>query len=177
MDAQHTDQQRAGLFVGLYKKAFPATARYISRHGGSLDDARDIFQDALLLYYEKYIAGTKTPPEDESAYLLGICRNLWLKRFQAGLRLNNLEAAADDLAEEQPERTSEVRLRNLLRRAGSKCLDLLSAFYYHGRTMTEIAAVFGFSSPHSAAAQKHKCLEKVKQTVKQKSLQYEDILE
>jgi hypothetical protein len=35
----------------------------------------------------------------------------------------------------------------------------------------------GFANEHSASAQKYKCLEKVREIVKQKSLTYEDFVE
>ncbi|HEY9533595.1 MAG TPA: sigma-70 family RNA polymerase sigma factor, partial [Mucilaginibacter sp.] len=49
-------KQRQELFISLYKSAFPAVAKYVSRLGGSFDETRDVFQDALVVYYEKKIA-------------------------------------------------------------------------------------------------------------------------
>jgi hypothetical protein len=40
--------------------------------------------------------------------------------------------------------------------------------------MKQIAQRFGLSGERSAAVQKHKCLEKVRNTVKEKALTYED---
>ena len=40
--------QREELFISLYKKAFPLVARYVSKMGGSFDEAKDVFQDARL---------------------------------------------------------------------------------------------------------------------------------
>ncbi|HBW79380.1 MAG TPA: hypothetical protein DEF78_02660, partial [Sphingobacterium sp.] len=48
------------LFMNLYKSTFPIVAKYVSRMGGNLDEAKDVFQDALLVYYEK-IHLTETP--------------------------------------------------------------------------------------------------------------------
>jgi hypothetical protein len=56
-------------------------------------------------------------------------------------------------------------------------MQLLSAFYYEKLDMETLAEQFGFSGPRSATVQKFKCLEKVKETVKEKSLRYEDIIE
>ena len=40
--------EREEFFIQLYKKAFPVVAKYISRMGGSFDEAKDIFQDAFI---------------------------------------------------------------------------------------------------------------------------------
>jgi hypothetical protein len=42
--------------------------------------------------------------------------------------------------------------------------------------MTQVAETFGFSGVRSATVQKYKCIEKVRETVKQKALTYEDFL-
>jgi hypothetical protein len=56
-------------------------------------------------------------------------------------------------------------------------MELLSAFYYEKEDLQKLAQRFGFSGTRSATVQKFKCLEKVRETVKQKSLQYEDFME
>jgi hypothetical protein len=43
--------------------------------------------------------------------------------------------------------------------------------------MIDIAGRFGFSGERSATVQKFKCLEKVRDTIKSKSLSYEDFVE
>jgi len=53
-------------------------------------------------------------------------------------------------------------------------MRLLNAFYYEKLNMDEIAIRFGFSGKRSATVQKFKCLGKVRQVVRRKSLQYED---
>jgi hypothetical protein len=56
-------------------------------------------------------------------------------------------------------------------------MELLHAFYYNRQSMDEITDRFGYSSAHSATVQKFKCLEKMRDTVKEKSLRYEDFTE
>jgi hypothetical protein len=54
---------------------------------------------------------------------------------------------------------------------------LLKSFYYDKMPMSDIGRSFGFSGERSATVQKFKCLEKVRDTVKSKALQYEDFVE
>ncbi len=53
-------------------------------------------------------------------------------------------------------------------------MDMLQAFYYDKLNMREIAERFNLSGERSATVQKHKCLEKVREKVKEKSMTYED---
>ncbi|SDS38682.1 DNA-directed RNA polymerase specialized sigma subunit, sigma24 family [Mucilaginibacter mallensis] len=164
--------KREELFIRLYKKAFPTVAAYISRRGGSFDEAKDVFQDALVIYYEKTI-NTDT---NEIAYLIGIAKHLWLKRYRdndQNIPLENIDVSAD-MDDESP---STKRIMHFLEKAGSKCMELLKGFYYDQLPLTDIASAFGFSGVRSATVQKYKCLEKVRETIKQKALQYEDFME
>jgi hypothetical protein len=64
-----------------------------------------------------------------------------------------------------------------LETAGQKCMELLKAFYYDNLPVISIAGLFGYSGERSATVQKYKCMEKVRETIKEKHLQYEDFVE
>ncbi|MNQ89616.1 Sigma-70 region 2 [compost metagenome] len=181
IEKQKTDRQER--LIWLYQDAFPLVASYISRMGGSFEEAKDLFQDALIIYYEKIERNDMELQYTEKSYLMGIARHLWNKRYKESSRQVSLEQFGTDFDEELnlresgAEEISAPRLLKLLQTAGKRCMELLSAFYYERMDMKELGERFGFSGARSATAQKFKCLEKVKETVKQKSLRYEDILE
>lgn len=167
-------EQRRQVFMHLYKTAFPAVGRYVARSGGSFDEAKDVFQDALLIYFEQHIAGKKEV-DSPAAYLVGTAKNLWLKKHQQNCRLAPLDAAAL-LPKEEEEHPADHKLLAFLQKAGKRCMDLLKSFYYDELPLGEIAESYGFSGVRSATVQKYKCLEKVRETVKQRSLTYDDFM-
>jgi len=170
-----TVELREAFFMALYKKAFPTVARYIARMGGSLEEAQDIFQDALVIYYEKVAFEQAETILSEKAYLLGIAKKLWLHRFKAGSMnepLNNFDTEA--LPDEQ---LATGKILYYLETAGKKCMELLKAYYYDRLPVGNVTTLFGYSSTHSATVAKYKCLEKVRETVKQNSLNYADFIE
>lgn len=170
-------EDREQLFIELYQKAFPSVARYVSKMGGSLEEAKDVFHDAIILWYERN-AGSENPVRQEHAYVLGIAKHLWTKRFQEKTRYTPLDfpEKMDPLSAKEEAASSEKLLR-FLETAGQKCMELLRAFYYDKLPLENLAGKFGFSGVRSATAQKFKCLEKVRDTVKEKSLQYDDFLD
>jgi len=172
-----TPADREKLFMSLYKKAFPAVARYISKMGGSFDEAKDIFQDALIIYYEKTVKGAIALQSNEQAYLLGIARHLWAKRFRENMLLTPIEDHEDNFLMDETLQPSPARLMHYLETAGQKCMEILKAFYYDNLPVNKIAALFGYSGVHSATVQKYKCMEKVRETIKERSLAYEDFVE
>jgi len=167
--------KREEFFIGLYKKAFPVVAKYISRMGGSFDEAKDVFHDALIVYYEKSISA-KSQPDNDIAYLVAVAKNLWVKRYRKNEHNTSLDNV-DISVEEEETLPSTTRLIRFLETAGKKCMELLSGFYYEQLPLTEIADKFGYSGVRSATVQKYKCLEKVRETIKEKALAYDDFME
>jgi len=169
-----TVQEREKLFISLYKSSFPAVARYISKMGGSFDEAKDVFQDALVIYYEKSVAGTIDLKTNENAYLTGIIRHLWFGKHHADASMIPLDGF--DVEIEEDVTPSDHKILSFLETAGRKCMELLKSFYYDQLPLEDAARLFGFSGVRSATVQKYKCLEKVRETIKEKSLTYEDFL-
>lgn len=171
-DIQNKQAQRQALFISLYKKAFPVVAKYISRMGGSFDEARDVFQDALVVLYEK---SQESALNNDTAYLVGTAKLLWLKRYRQtsqSVPLGDIDLFDEDIAI-----PSGNRLLRFLEAAGNKCMELLKGFYYDELSLTEIADGFNYSGVRSATVQKYKCLEKIRETIKQKALVYDDFME
>jgi len=81
------------------------------------------------------------------------------------------------LVDEIDAQPSGGKLMHYLETAGQKCMEMLKAFYYDNLPVKTIAGLFGFSGERSATVQKYKCMEKVRETIKQRSLTYEDFLE
>lgn len=150
--------KREELFITVYKKAFPVVARYISRRGGSFDEAKDVFHDALIVYYEKPASAVLN---NDMAYLVGITKHLWIKRYSENAQNIPLDKVEIGLGDEE-NHPSTHRLMRFLENAGKKCMELLTGFYYDQLPLADIAAKFGYSGVRSATVQKYKCLEKVR---------------
>lgn len=168
---------REALFIRLYKTAFPGVGRFVKTYGGSLEDAKDVFQDALVIYFEKHITDDFSPRVNEQAYLHGIVRHLWYKKHH----VKQLEKILPEELEHTPLPQTEVvvseRLLSFVERSGKRCMELLRSFYYEQLSMKEIAARFAFSGERSATAQKFKCLEKVRDSIHKLALSKDDFYE
>lgn len=166
---------REKLFIALYKSVFPSVAKYVAKMGGTFDEAKDVFQDALVIYYEKIVVGSATIRTNDKGYIFGIAKHLWLKT--CGLHIPNVTRDEFEIETEEELQISDNKLLSFLQTAGKKCMDLLRSFYYDQQPLNEIAETFGFSGIRSATVQKYKCLEKVRETAKEKSLTYEDFVD
>lgn len=169
---------RAMFFEELYERAFPAVGGFVSKRGGSFEDARDIFQDALVIFYEKTIAGDLDSLLSREAYLMGIAKHLWIRKYTDERKKVAFDASELSLTipVEYTEPSGD-RLLALLERTGQRCLELLRAFYYDKLSLEDISQRFDFSGTRSATSQKFKCIEKIRATIKEKEIRYEDLSE
>ena len=168
------EAEREALFLQLYESAFPKVAKFVANRGGSFHDAKDIFHDALVVLYEKAVQNED--PQFSENYLVGIAKHLWFRKFRDDRKKSGLDALEKSIAvPEHFYNDSNARLTSILELTGRRCLELLRAFYYDGFSLEEVKKAFGFSTLHSASAQKFKCVEKLRDTVQQKSLRYEDL--
>lgn len=148
----------------------------IHQSGGNLEEAKDIFHDALIIYYEKMAAGKLQLEKSEEAYILGIGRHLWSRKFRQQIYPCPEEDLDHVPVPEEPT-LNELKLLKFLETAGKKCMQLLEVFYYKHMNFKKISAELGYATEHSAAVQKYKCIEKIRGEIKQKSMTYEDFFE
>lgn len=162
------------IFLALYEETFPKVCRWIQKSGGNLEQARDIFQDAIVIYYEKTNNAGFVPTINNEAYLLGISKFLWYKKLRLEQRAQQARLDINLEIEDYQEPVATEKILSYLERAGKKCMELLRAFYYDRKTMREISDQFKFSGERSATVQKFKCLEKVRDSIQEQALTTED---
>lgn len=162
-----------------YEEAFPVVAKFVRDMGGDLDNAKDIFQDAMVIYLEIKSEQPDKIQTSDKAYILGIAKHLWIRKYNVSRSLISFNQFETEIAipEDFFPTVNNKRLLRFLELAGKKCMDLLQAFYYQKKPVKNVAEELGYSNEHSASVQKYKCLEKVRNTIKEKSLSYEDFIE
>src|SRR3978361_2309087 len=65
---------------------------FILNNNGSYDEAKDIFQEAMIILYQKAKSDSFVLTSQIKTYVYSICRRLWLKRLhQIGKTTNGVE--------------------------------------------------------------------------------------
>ena len=169
-DLLRNDRERA--LTRLYQRTFPMVLHHVKRNHGTTQDAKDVFHDALLLFYEKAVGNRLTLTASASTYLVGICRNLWLRELDRRRRvthLNDQEPGTPECpitADEQEwDEENDIPLLEYVDRLGEKCKSVLLSFYYFRQTMDQIARAHQYRNVRSATVQKFKCLERLRKSV------------
>ncbi|MEI6576432.1 MAG: sigma-70 family RNA polymerase sigma factor [Bacteroidota bacterium] len=169
------------LFV--YDQLFQTTDKYIQNNGGSDDDARDVFQDAMKVVFERVLDTKFCLTSSFSTFLFSICRHLWLRELKNRKTLKGqfLEIDVDVPDEENDTLQLEVlRLRQnaLYRRHFDEmdegCKELLLLFL-NKKSFKEIAEILGFSDEMQAIHRKSKCKDNLTRRIQNDS-EYRDLI-
>jgi RNA polymerase sigma factor (sigma-70 family) len=70
------------VLLDIYKTYFPQVRHFVLSNSGTLCDAEDVFQDALVLIYLKIRRNSLNLSSSFGTYLHGIVRFLWLKELE-----------------------------------------------------------------------------------------------
>ena len=153
----------------IYRLNYSMIQTFVLNNNGSVDDARDIFQEAMVILYEKSKTATFSLNCQIKTYVYSICRRLWLKRLQQlskfSIQVENLEDTVpveEDIEEHEKVNNDFILMEHAMSKIGEPCKSLLDAYYLQKKNMMEIAGEFGYTNADNAKTQKYKCLVRLK---------------
>jgi RNA polymerase sigma factor (sigma-70 family) len=152
----------------IYRENFPAVLRMVLQHKGSEDDAKDLFQEAMIVLYEKVQEGQFDLYSKLKTFLYAVCRHLWLKKLQTGAWQLELPAELEEVlpAEEAAQHDQKDEQFRIMEQAmgsmGEPCRTILEDYYLRKMSMQDIAEKFGYTNSENAKNQKYKCLMRLK---------------
>jgi RNA polymerase sigma factor (sigma-70 family) len=153
-------------FVKLYK-VYPTIKSMLKKYGAGPDLCRDIFQDALVVLFEKLQQENFSIQTSMEAYLTNTCKYMYLKSQKAGaitIELGEIEQEEVDIVVAMLEEKKIQQAEAALKQIGERCREILLSFYMGKKTMAEIARQYAYSSENVAKTQKYKCLEAARKT-------------
>lgn len=160
------------ILTQVYKEFYPLVFGYIRKHGGFESDAKDIFQEALIVIYKFLDKEESETINDFSAYLMGIARRVWLKQIRrSGIHEKYVNQSEKNLFEEHP---SDVELENELElslirkhilKLGEECRKVL-LWTSEGLSSQEIAEKLEYKSDKIVNNKRYKCKESLIQMIK-----------
>ena len=153
----------------IYKDNFNMVLAFILNNNGSYDEAKDVFQEAMITLYEKAKSDSFVLTCQIKTYVYSVCRRLWLKRLQQmGRTISGIENFEETVAVEEDidvhdRQNAEFKIMDkALNSLGEPCKSLLEAYYINKKGMSEIAKMFGYTNADNAKNQKYKCLIRLK---------------
>ena len=139
--------------------------KLVITNSGTEQEAKDIYQDAIIVFWQKATSGKLTLTSKISTYIYSICLNLWRKELDRKKRFSNEEKDTPQYSDaEQQERIKIIR--NCINQLGDTCKKVLTYYYYEKMSMTEIATRLGFANTDTAKTKKYKCKKRLDSLIK-----------
>ncbi len=158
------------VLSALYKKYYNLVLKFVVSNSGSSDSAKDIYQECIIVLYQKCKDPGFTLNCKLQTYIYSVARNLWLKQLKKHggntslkeFHEEQIEDAETDVKAHRLRENELLKLEESLQNLGEPCATLLKDFYVKKMSMEEISDKFGYTNADNAKNQKYKCLQRLK---------------
>lgn len=149
----------------VYSTWFPMIRDFIGKNAGTEEDARDIFQEGMLVLFDKVQGSEVEWKSTLKTFLFAVCRNKWLMVLRKR-KIQNTVADLESLSEIESEVAEDIEkseryklMRKGFDQLGTECQQVLNLFF-EGQSMKEIAEKLSFT-PAYAKKKKFICQKKL----------------
>ncbi len=154
----------------MYDTTFQLVVQFIKGNRGTLEDAEDIFQEALIVLYRKQ---NSQPIQLESklrTYLIAVCKYIWYNRVRSRQYMDTIENKVDygdepEIIEGVEQSDRFTLYKKYFNELSDKCREILD-LHFQDKSMAEITDLLGFTSIGYARKRKFQCKEKLIQAIK-----------
>lgn len=173
------------ILEGIYSECFPAIRYLVIVNSGNEHDAKDIYQEGILIIYEKLKNDDFKITCTFKTYLYSVCRLLWLKHLDE-IKKNKLKLIEDEPFKDYYENIQLDYEKNERYQLYRKCFLTLSKdcqrvleLYFGNVSLKTISKIMGYKSEKYAKKRKYQCklslTKKIKRDSKFKELNNEEL--
>ncbi|MCD4744971.1 MAG: sigma-70 family RNA polymerase sigma factor [Bacteroidales bacterium] len=170
LDGIRKNNNKVLLYV--YKTFYPHIKFFINTNSGNDDDAKDIYQEAIIIIYKKVVYENLIISCSFKTYLYSVCRLLWLKQLEKRKIKNEQFRDNDDFIDVDKnilqvyEQNEKYKLyQEHFRRLGNDCQKVLK-LSLEKVPLKEIALIMGYKSEKYAKKRKYQCKERLIKSIK-----------
>lgn len=158
-------------YKAIYTSCFPMIRNMVLKNSGTLEDAKDIFQEIIIILYQKSGKDDFKLSVNTCTYLYSIARNKWLHHLRHyknhseiddNIRFSDADPLADDDEIHQKQRLFLKHFNSI----GERCQHILRLFF-EGMPGEKIAEEMNFSSYEYYRVAKNRCTETLKKMIHQ----------
>lgn len=149
----------------LYKKYYRMMTKLVITNSGTEEEARDVYQEALIVFWQKATSGNLVLTSKMSTYIYSICQNLWRKELDRKKRLSSEEKDSPVTLDTETEERERI-IAKCIDQLDSTCKKVLMYYYFEEMSMQDIADKLGFANTDTAKTKKYKCKKKLDDLVK-----------
>lgn len=157
----------------VYKEFFPIMKFLVNENGGSDEDAEDIFQDGIIIIYNKISSNQLVLTSSFKTFMYSVCRNLWLQKLNKRKaifdKLSDVEEYIDLAADTISDAGArDIELHRIIQThflaLADDCQKVLRLFAKN-IPLRDIASLLGYKTEKYAKTKKYLCKEELKKRI------------
>jgi RNA polymerase sigma factor (sigma-70 family) len=157
----------------LYDTVLPKVKHMVYKYRGSEDEAYDVFQEAILRFYNYVKQGKFDASHKAEAFIYTVSKNLYIDYMRRQNKSIKIEAfkeggtqELDSPLEKMISEEKEAKVKALFSKLGETCNNLLMYCFFHDLPVKEICEKMGFGSEDVLKTKKYKCKQRLLQLIK-----------
>jgi RNA polymerase sigma factor (sigma-70 family) len=154
----------------VYRRFLPAMYAMVRRNNGAFEDAKDVFQESLVIVFHHAARPGFELTAPFQSYLLGIGRFIWMRQLKKNARTEVTSVLEDgydmeaDLERQIFETEKQALYREKFEQLGQDCRQVLQRFF-NREPLLAIAADMGFTGDYIKKKNKV-CKEKLMELIR-----------
>ena len=157
----------------LYKSILPKVNTYILNNSGNTEDAKDIFQDAVVSFFHAVKTGRFDRDKSIDAYIYTIAKNAWMNKVRKDKNLKFKETLPDENPIPESNQLEllitkerQEAFQMVFKQLGSQCKEIMKLSIYENLPPRKIMERLGLSSIEVTRTTAYRCRKKLTELVK-----------
>jgi len=164
------------LIDEIYQKWFPEVRSYIAKNNGDVNDAADLFQEALMAILRRARKGNFELSVPFGGYFYFIYRNKWIDKLRKNKKMRVIndederykdEVATKTMAEQTVEEDDRYQLYKLCFKNLTEACQNVLRLTFEGLATKVIQEQLNFASVNSANQRIHRCRGNLQKLIRQ----------
>lgn len=159
----------------LYENILPTIKRFILSNSGREQDVYDVFQEAVIIFYNAVRDQDYKEISSIKNYMFGVSRNIWFNQLRRkkkeqplDISYNNMEHKDYSIEENVINNEKSKLISDIFSAVGGKCTEILQYVIYEKLSMRMIAKKMGMASEDAAKMAHYRCKKKLIKLIKQR---------
>lgn len=145
----------------IYQDSLPEVIKYVRKNSGTLEDAKDVFQEGIIVIFNKVKTNSLKLTVSFHVFLFMVCKRIWLKKIKKSYKKevtleDEMVFSIEDNYEENLLQSKKWHLFNRkFQELAEECRKVLKMLF-NGKSGKEIAEAMGYTEEY-AKRKKYKC--------------------
>ncbi|MEN8927518.1 MAG: sigma-70 family RNA polymerase sigma factor [Flavobacteriales bacterium] len=155
------------VLLHLYKNLQPKISRWIATNSGSKEEAQDIFQDSILVFYSYVLNDKFDANASVEAFVFRIAKNKWINYVKKEGKKTSIKGdiAINEKARTFEKTSNQELINGLLEQLGAVCKEILTYTIFYKISMEDVCARMNYNNPNTAKTKNYKCKQRLKNLI------------